>query len=153
MFAVIKTGGKQYRVAADQTLKIQKLAGEPGDAVTFSDVLAHGGDSPKLGAPLIADASVVAEIVGHGRDGKIIIFKKRRRQNSRRKNGHRQDYTLIRVTDILTDGAKSQKPRKAKPVAEGEVAEAAAATAAPAKKPRARKTAKKDEAGARGAAE
>ena len=156
MFAVIKTGGKQYRVAADQTLKIQKLAGEPGDAVTFSDVLAHGGDSPKLGAPLVADASVTAEIVGHGRDGKIIIFKKRRRQNSRRKNGHRQDYTLVRVTEILTGGAKSEKRTrkvKAQAGAEGEAPGAATSDAAPAKKPRARKTAKKDDAGAKGAAE
>ena len=113
MFAVIKTGGKQYSVAADQTLEVAKLAGEAGDQVTFADVLMLGGDKPKLGAPLVSGASVVAEIVEHRRGPKIIIFKKRRRHNSRRKNGHRQDVTLIRITEILTDGAKPRKGRQA----------------------------------------
>jgi large subunit ribosomal protein L21 len=136
MFAVIKTGGKQYRVAAEDTLAVSKLAGEAGDQVTFSDVLALGGDTPKLGAPLIDGASVVAEIVGQKRGPKIIVFKKRRRHNSRRKNGHRQDFTLVKITEILTDGATpSAKPeKKAKPKAEAK----ADAEAAP-KKPRARK--------------
>jgi large subunit ribosomal protein L21 len=123
MFAVIKTGGKQYRVVAEDTLAVAKLAGEAGDQVTFSDVLAVGGDSPKYGAPLVAGATVVAEIVEHKRGPKIIVFKKRRRHNSRRRNGHRQDFTLVRVTEILTDGAKpsgekkAKKPRVAKPKA------------------------------------
>ena len=135
MFAVIKTGGKQYSVAADQTLEVAKLAGVAGDQVTFADVLILGGDQPSLGAPLVAGATVVAEIVEHKRGSKIIIFKKRRRHNSRRKNGHRQDATLIRITEILTDGAKPS-------------AKAAAAE----KKPRARK-APKAETGSEAAAE
>ena len=137
MFAVIKTGGKQYSVAAEQTLEVAKLAGEAGDQVTFADVLMLGGDTPSLGVPLVAGASVVAEIVEHRRGGKIIVFKKRRRHNSRRKNGHRQDATLIRITEILTDGAKpSAKAAKAE------------------KKPRAKKAAKavKAETGSEAAA-
>ena len=147
MFAVIKTGGKQYSVAADQTLEVAKLAGEAGDQITFADVLMLGGDKPSLGAPLVAGASVVAEIVEHKRGQKIIIFKKRRRHNSRRKNGHRQDATLIRITEILTDGAKASKPAKARaaPEAAGEV---------PAEtKPRKRKAAKASETGSESAAE
>jgi len=131
MFAVIKTGGKQYRVVADDTLAVSKLAGEAGDQVTFADVLAVGGDQPKIGAPLVDGATVVAEIVEHARGPKVIVFKKRRRHNSRRKNGHRQDFTLVRITEILTDGAKpsgekkakAKKPRAAKPkAAEAEAA-------------------------------
>ena len=125
MFAVIKTGGKQHRVAADETLAVAKLAGEAGDQVIFSDILVVGGDSPKYGAPLVDGATVVAEIVEQKRGPKIIVFKKRRRHNSRRRNGHRQDFTLVRVTEILTDGAKpsekkakaEKKPRAAKPKA------------------------------------
>ena len=107
MFAVIKTGGKQYRVAADQKLKIARLPGEAGDSVSFGEVLMLGGDGEaRIGASAVGGATVSAEIVEHGRGRKIIVFKKRRRQNSRRKNGHRQDYTLVRITDILADGAK-----------------------------------------------
>lgn len=131
MFAVIKTGGKQYRVAADQTLQIAKLEGEVGDQVTFGEVVMLGGDTPKIGAPLVADASVVGEIVEHGRGRKIIIFKKRRRQNSRRRNGHRQDYTLVRITDILSDG-KTPAPRRQARKAKAEKAAAPAGAAAPA---------------------
>jgi large subunit ribosomal protein L21 len=109
MFAVIKTGGKQYRVAAEATLEVGKVAGEPGEIVTFSDVLMLGGDQPKLGAPLVSGASVAAEIVEHKRGRKVIAFKKRRRHNSRRKIGHRQDFTIVRITEILTDGAKASK--------------------------------------------
>jgi large subunit ribosomal protein L21 len=109
MFAVIKTGGKQYRVAADATLEVGKVAGEPGEIVTFPDVLMLGGDQPKLGAPLVSGASVAAEIVEHKRGPKVIAFKKRRRHNSRRKRGHRQDFTVVRITEILTDGAKASK--------------------------------------------
>jgi len=141
MFAVIKTGGRQYRVAADEMLKVEKLAGEPGDSVTFGDVLMLGGDEPKMGSPLVSGATVVAEIVEQGRGPKIIIFKKRRRHNSRRKNGHRQPFTLVRVTDILADGEKPQA-RKAKPEkAKAEKVEAQDGEAAPAAKPKA-KTAK-----------
>jgi len=159
MFAVIRTGGKQYRVAADQTVEVEKLSGAPGEIVTFSDVLAHGGDSPKVGAPLVAGALVLAEIVEQGRGRKLIIFKKRRRQNSRRKNGHRQHFTVVRVTEILTDGARSAKPeRRAKPAkaaaAEAEAPQAGDIEAAqPAKKTRTRKTAKKTESGPEGSAE
>ena len=100
MFAVIKTGGKQYRVAANEILQVEKLDGAAGDQVTFGEVLMLGGDEPKLGAPLVPGAAVLAEIVEQKRGRKIIIFKKRRRQNSRRKRGHRQDYTVVRITEI-----------------------------------------------------
>jgi large subunit ribosomal protein L21 len=134
MFAVIKTGGKQYSVAADQTLEVAKLAGEAGDQITFADVLMLGGETPSLGAPLVAGASVVAEIVEHKRGAKVIIFKKRRRHNSRRRNGHRQDATLVRITEILTDGAKpsakSANPEKKPRARKAEMTEAASEAAA-----------------------
>lgn len=128
MYAVIRTGGKQYRVAPDDVLDIEKIPGEAGDTVEFSEVLLVGGDGePQLGAPLVAGASVAAELVEQHRGEKIIIFKKKRRQNYRRKNGHRQSLTLIRVTEILTDGAKPKKAAaKAKPAA-GESKKAKAA--------------------------
>jgi large subunit ribosomal protein L21 len=106
MFAVIKTGGKQYRVAANDKLKVDKIKGEPGEIVTFQEVLVVGGENPVLGAPTVLGATVAAEVLEQGRDAKIIAFKKRRRKNSRRKRGHRQEFTLIRITEILTDGAK-----------------------------------------------
>jgi large subunit ribosomal protein L21 len=106
MFAVIKTGGKQYRVAADETLEIGNLPGEAGEEVTFGEVLMLGGDQPKLGAPLVEGASVIGEIVEQKRSRKVIAFKKRRRHNSRRKRGHRQHLTLVRITDILTEPRK-----------------------------------------------
>ena len=117
MFAVIKTGGKQYRVAADQTLEVEKLAGNAGDTIVFDKVLMVAGDGePDVGAPIVAGASVAGEIVEQKRGPKIIIFKKRRRKNSRRKNGHRQDLTLVRITDILTGGRKpAVKKAKAAP--------------------------------------
>jgi large subunit ribosomal protein L21 len=117
MFAVIKTGGKQYRVAADQTLEVEKLAGDAGDTIIFDKVLMVAGEGePMVGAPIVAGASVAGEIVEQKRGPKIIIFKKRRRKNSRRKNGHRQDLTLVRITDILTDGKKpAVKKAKAAP--------------------------------------
>ncbi len=118
MFAVIKTGGKQYRVAADQTLEVEKLAGDAGDTIIFDKVLMVAGEGePMVGAPIVAGASVAGEIVEQKRGPKIIIFKKRRRKNSRRKNGHRQDLTLVRITDILTDG-KKPVVKKAKAVPE-----------------------------------
>jgi large subunit ribosomal protein L21 len=129
MFAVIKTGGKQYRVAAEDKIKIEKVAGEPGEIIQFGEVLVVGGDNVTLGNPTVSGASVAAEVVSQGRGDKVIAFKKRRRKNSRRKRGHRQEFTLIRITEILTDGAKPSK--EAKPKA--------------ARKPRAKK--KDDEAG------
>src|SRR3954471_5527802 len=122
MFAVIRTGGKQYRVAAEDLIKVDKVRGDPGEIVQFGEVLVVGGDSVTLGQPTISGASVAAEVLEQGRGPKIIAFKKRRRKNSRRKRGHRQEFTLVRVTEILTDGAKpSQKAapkRTKKPKAE-----------------------------------
>jgi large subunit ribosomal protein L21 len=120
MFAVIKTGGKQYRVVAEDKLKVAKVAGEPGDIVEFGEVLVVGGDTPTLGSPTVSGATVAAEVLSHGRYDKVIAFKKRRRKNSRRKRGHRQEYTLVRITEILTDGKKAAstpppRPKRAKP--------------------------------------
>ena len=109
MFAVIKTGGKQYRVAADDLLKVDRIKGEPGEIVAFGDVLVVGGESVTLGTPTIAGAAVAAEVIEQGRGPKIIAFKKRRRKNSRRKRGHRQPFTLVRITEILTDGRTPSK--------------------------------------------
>ena len=121
MFAVIKTGGKQYRVAAEDVLEVAKIKGDPGEIIQFGDVLVVGGDNVTLGAPTVAGASVAAEVLEQGRGPKIIAFKKRRRKNSRRKRGHRQEFTRVRVTEILTDGAtptKTARPRREpKPVA------------------------------------
>ncbi len=122
MFAVIKTGGKQYRVAAEDVLKIEKIKGEPGEIVQLGDVLVVGGDNVTLGVPTVAGATVAAEVLEQGRGPKVIAFKKRRRKNSRRKRGHRQEFTLLRITEILTDGAtptKTARPKrepKPKPV-------------------------------------
>jgi large subunit ribosomal protein L21 len=115
MFAVIKTGGKQYRVVAEDKLKVARVAGEPGDIVEFGEVLVVGGDTPTLGNPTVAGATVAAEVLAHGRYDKVIAFKKRRRKNSRRKRGHRQEYSMVRITEILTDGAKPSKEKKAAP--------------------------------------
>jgi large subunit ribosomal protein L21 len=117
MFAVIKTGGKQYRVAADDKLQVGKVAGEVGDIITFGEVLVVGGDAPTLGSPTVSGASVAAEVLSQARGPKVIAFKKRRRKNSRRKRGHRQEFTFVRITEILTDGAKPSKkaaPKRAK---------------------------------------
>jgi large subunit ribosomal protein L21 len=115
MFAVIKTGGKQYKVAANDVLKIEKLEAEAGDIVSFDQVLMLGGDKPVVGAPLVAGASVSALVVEQTRGAKVINFKKRRRQNSKRKKGHRQHLTVVRIQDILTDGKKPAKAVAAKP--------------------------------------
>jgi large subunit ribosomal protein L21 len=133
MFAVFKTGGKQYRVAAEDVLKVDKVKGEPGEIVEFGEVLVLGGDSVTLGAPTVSGAMVAAEVLAQARGPKIIAFKKRRRKNSRRKRGHRQQFTLLRITEILTDGQKPSKtaqprPQRVRPPA----AEAAPETAAPA---------------------
>jgi large subunit ribosomal protein L21 len=101
MYAVIKTGGKQYRVAANDVLEIEKVAGEAGAKVEFNDVLMVGGDAgAKIGAPFVAGAKVTAEVVEQGRGPKVIAFKKRRRKNSRRKRGHRQELTTVKITSI-----------------------------------------------------
>jgi large subunit ribosomal protein L21 len=106
MFAVFKTGGKQYRVAAEDVLEVARVNGEPGEIVEFGEVLVVGGDALTLGAPTVAGATVAAQVLQHARGPKIIAFKKRRRKNSRRKIGHRQEFTLVRITEILTDGKK-----------------------------------------------
>ena len=110
MFAVIRTGGKQYRVTPNAVLKIEKLEAEPGGTVTFTDVLAVGSDGNlTLGSPVVAGASVTATVIAQDRLDKVIIFKKRRRQNSRRKNGHRQHVTVLRVSGINADGAGAEQ--------------------------------------------
>jgi large subunit ribosomal protein L21 len=114
MYAVIKTGGKQYRVAADDVIQIDKVKGEPGEIVQFGEVLVVGGDSVQLGNPSVSGASVAAEVIEQGRGPKIIAFKKRRRKNSRRKRGHRQEFTMVRITEILTDGKKPTKTARPK---------------------------------------
>jgi large subunit ribosomal protein L21 len=101
MFAVIKTGGKQYRVAADDVLEIEKLDAEPGATVTFDDVLLVSGEAgTTVGTPVVAGATVTAEVVEQTRGPKVISFKKRRRQNSKRQRGHRQDRTVVKITAI-----------------------------------------------------
>lgn len=103
MYAVIKTGGKQYRVAKNDVITIEKLAGEAGGSVEFGEVLMLGGDEPKVGSPLVAGAKVVATVLEQVRGDKVIIFKKRRRKNYRRRTGHRQYHTVVRIGDILAE--------------------------------------------------
>ena len=100
MFAVIRTGGKQYRVAPNDVIEIEKIAGNPGDIVELGEVLLLGGDEPKAGKPLISGALVAAEVVEQGRGEKIIVFKFKRRKNYARKQGHRQKFTEVRIKDI-----------------------------------------------------
>jgi large subunit ribosomal protein L21 len=131
MFAVFKTGGKQYRVAAEDVLQVAKVKGDPGEIVEFGEVLIVGGESVTLGAPTVAGATVAAEVLDQARSPKIIAFKKRRRKNSRRKRGHRQEFTLIRITEILTEGRKPNKtppprPRRAPAPTPAESADSAA---------------------------
>ena len=143
MFAVIKTGGRQYRVVPDDVLEIGKIAGEVGTIVQLGEVLVVGGDSPTLGTPTVAGASVAAEVLDHKRGPKVIAFKKRRRKNSRRKRGYRDELTVLRVTEILTDNAKptvGPRPKQEKPAAK---AAAKPAAKAPAKKAPAKKAAPK----------
>jgi len=126
MFAVIKTGGRQYRVVPDDVLEITKIDGEVGTIVQLSEVLVVGGDTPTLGTPTVKGASIAAEVLQHKRGPKVIAFKKRRRKNSRRKRGYRDELTVIRVTEVLTGDAKptvGPRPKKAKvEKAEGEAA-------------------------------
>ena len=128
MYAVIKTGGKQYKVAKDQIVIVEKLAGEAGDSVAFDQVLLVGeDDKTTLGAPFVAGASVTAEVVEQARADKIIVFKKKRRKNHRRRNGHRQHETVLRITEILTDGKAPAKAAKAKAKPKDEAKDEAAA--------------------------
>ncbi|MEW6766893.1 MAG: 50S ribosomal protein L21 [Pseudomonadota bacterium] len=137
MFAVIKTGGRQFRVVPNDVLEIGKIAGDVGTIVQLGEVMVVGGDAPTLGFPFVKGASVAAEVLDHKRGPKVISFKKRRRKNSKRKRGYRDEITVIRVTEILTDGKapsigprpKKEKKVEAKP-ADGE----AKAKKAPAKK-------------------
>ncbi len=120
MFAVIKTGGRQYRVVPDDVLEIGKIAGEVGTIVQLGEVLLLGGDTPVLGMPTVAGASVAAEVLDHKRGAKVIAFKKRRRKNSRRKRGYRDELTVLRITEILADNAKPSigpRPKREKVVA------------------------------------
>ena len=156
MFAVIRAGGKQYRVAAEDVIRIDRVAAEPGEIVEFGEVLVLGGDLPVIGSPTIAGAMVAGEVLQHTRGDKVIAFKKRRRKNSRRKRGSRHEFSVIRITEILTDGAKPSKtapPRpqrapkpkvEASPEAapEGEAAAKPAKAKSKAKKPAAKKPAK-----------
>ena len=100
MFAVIRTGGKQYKVAKDDVIDVEKIIGDAGGTITFGEVLMLGGDSPKSGAPLVQGASVVGEIVEQGRHPKVVAFKKKRRKNTHRKRGHRQHFTKVKITEI-----------------------------------------------------
>jgi large subunit ribosomal protein L21 len=135
MYAVIRTGGKQYRVAANDIIEIERLGAEAGDAVAFRDVLmVANGDAVEIGAPLVTGATVAGEVQALTRGPKVIIFKKRRRKHYRRKNGHRQDLMTVKITEILTGGQEpAVKAKAAEPAAaEGEAAK-------PARKPRAKK--------------
>jgi large subunit ribosomal protein L21 len=130
MFAVIKTGGKQYRVAEKDVITIDKVKGDPGDLVEFAEVLVLGGDNVVVGTPTVAGASVAGEVVEQTRGAKVIAFKKRRRKNSRRKRGHRQELSVIRITEILTDGRKPTRERPQPTEAAGPEEAAAAEPAA-----------------------
>ena len=139
MFAVIRTGGKQYRVAPNDIIKVEKIAGQPGDIIELAEVLLLGGDKgPQTGSPTISGALVAAEVIEQKRADKIIVFKKKRRSTYRRKNGHRQELTALRITEILTDG---KKPSKAAPKPEAKKTEQA-----PKAKTEAKPAAKKVEA-------
>jgi large subunit ribosomal protein L21 len=155
MFAVIKTGGRQYRVVPDDVLEIGKIAGDVGTIVQLGEVLLVGGESPVLGAPTVAGASVAAEVLQHKRGPKVISFKKRRRKNSRRKRGYRDEITVLRITEILTNDNKptvGPRPKREKPVVaapvddDGDEAPTTAKKKAPAKKPVAKKAAAKPRA-------
>ncbi|MGC1696326.1 MAG: 50S ribosomal protein L21 [Pseudolabrys sp.] len=149
MFAVIRAGGKQYRVAAEDVIRIDRVDGQPGQIVEFGEVLVLGGDTPQLGTPTVAGATVAGEVLQHTRGDKVIAFKKRRRKNSRRKRGYRHEFSVIRITEILTGGAKPSKEakprpvREAKPKAEAAPEGEAKPARAKAKKPAAKKPAAK----------
>ncbi|HEY1475268.1 MAG TPA: 50S ribosomal protein L21 [Pseudolabrys sp.] len=149
MFAVIRAGGKQYRVAAEDVIRIDRVNSEPGQIVEFGEVLVLGGDTPLLGTPTVAGAMVAGEVLQHTRGDKVIAFKKRRRKNSRRKRGSRHEFSVIRITEILTDGAKPSKEppprpqREPKPKVEAAAEGEGEAKPTKAKKPAAKKPAAK----------
>src|ERR1700761_2891603 len=150
MFAVIKTGGRQYRVVPDDVLEIGKIAGDVGTIVQLGEVLLVGGDSPLLGTPTVAGATVAAEVLQHKRGPKVISFKKRRRKNSKRKRGYRDEITVLRITEILTNDNKptvGPRPKRekvaAKPADDADEAPKAAKKKTAAKKPAAKKAAAK----------
>ena len=135
MHAVIRTGGKQYRVAAQDVIRIEKIAGAEGDAVLFDEVLAVGSE---LGAPLVSGASVAGRVLAQARAEKIIVFKKKRRKTYRRRQGHRQAETVVRIEEILTGGKKpaaAKKKATKKSAAKAPEAEAPAQAEAPAEAP------------------
>ncbi len=147
MYAVIKTGGKQYRVAVEDKITVERLTGEAGEIIELNEVLMIGdGDKVEIGAPMIEGACVGAELVEQARGKKIIIFKKKRRKGYRRRNGHRQDLTVLKITEILTGGKKPSKKAPAKPKAKAKTeAKPAPEKKAPAKseaKPEAKSEAK-----------
>lgn len=159
MFAVVKTGGKQYRVAANDVIAVEKLDAEPGAVVELTDVLMVGNETAQTaGTPVVAGATVAAEVVKQARAKKVIVFKKKRRKDYRRTRGHKQHLTVLRITEILTDGKKPEKRAAAKPEAKTQAqtqakpaaakepkaaAEKPAAKKPAAKKPAARKPAAK----------
>jgi large subunit ribosomal protein L21 len=150
MFAVIRTGGKQYRVAPNDIIEVEKIAGKPGDIVELAEVILLGGEGgPQTGSPTIAGALVAAEVIAQTRSEKIVVFKKKRRANYRRKKGHRQLLTALRITEILTDG---KKPSKTAPKPEAKKAEKKPDTKQTAKKAEAKPAAKKPAAKAKAAA-
>jgi large subunit ribosomal protein L21 len=143
MFAVIKTGGKQYRGAAEDVIRVDRVNGQPGEIVEFGEVLVLGGDTPQLGTPTVSGATVAGEVLQHTRGDKVIAFKKRRRKNSRRKRGYRHEFSVIRITEILTGGAKPSKTAAPRPKREPKPkAEAALAAEGNSAKVRAKKPAK-----------
>ena len=147
MFAVIRTGGKQYRVAPNDIIEIEKIAGKPGDIVELGEVILLGGEgAPKTGSPTIAGALVAAEVIEQKRGEKIIVFKKKRRKNYRRKNGHRQALTALRITEILTDGKKPSKQAAKPGPKKAEKAPAAAKAKSETKKAETKPAAKKAKA-------
>jgi len=130
MFAVIRSGAKQYKVAPNDVIRVEKLAGEPGDVVTLDDVLmVGGGEGAAIGAPQVAKAQVTATVLAQSRSDKIIVFKKERRKNFRRKKGHRQDLTVLRVTDIVVDGKTAAAEAKKAAPSQEQTAEPAATEA------------------------
>ncbi len=142
MYAVIQTGGKQYKVAKDDILVVEKLAGEAGDTVELDSVLLLGdGGKTTAGSPFVEGATVAAEVVQQTRGEKIIVFKKQRRKGHRRRNGHRQHLTVLKVTEILTDGKKPAKAAKPKAAAPAKAEAAKPAAEAEAKAPEAPKKA------------
>ena len=153
MFAVIRTGGKQYRVAPNDVIKVERLPGAAGEVIELAEVLMLGdGDKVTVGAPLVGGACVGASVIAQGQGDKVLVFKKKRRHNYRRKNGHRQDLTVLRITEILTDGQKPSKqaaeakaeakPKKVKKAKTAAASEGEAKPKAKAAKPKAAKAKK-----------